>query len=350
MTSFPRKSGDEIDRVLEIGGYAAGYCGRLFARNGHDVVRIENDVHRPAWVSQQALDLYLHPNKRRVRTEDVGLIGELANNADVVIVEVATASEVDELQFDSWDTPVKVAVTPFGRTGPDRDSPATPSTILAMGGYSNLMGDSDRAPLTLPGHYVEFQAGGFAFAAANACRIARASDSIDIGMLEVLMALSQFTTVMWTCANEIRSRHGNDFWSVVPTNLFRCRDGWVYFNIVPGFWDAFTVLLEKPELTLDERFKSNERRKANRDDIHEITQEVMSGLTREEIQRRATECRLPMGAVLSLSEVLRNEHLAQRAMWETVQDEQGCTVQGPRVGWRIHGASSMDLKLSAVQT
>ena len=34
-----------MDRVLEIGGFAAGYCGRLFVQGGAEVVRIESAQH-----------------------------------------------------------------------------------------------------------------------------------------------------------------------------------------------------------------------------------------------------------------------------------------------------------------
>ena len=212
-----------MDRVLEIGGYAAGFCGRLFAQRGFEVVRVESPAAMPAWVSQQAMNLYLHAGKRRLQTTDPGLIAELAARADVVVAEAADADAVDALGIDDWRTPVKVAITPFGRSGPKRNWQATPHVLLAMGGYTNLMGDQGRAPLSLPGHYVEFQSGGFAFAVANACRLGDERNSIDIGMLEVVMALSQFTTVMWHCSGVVRSRHGSDFWSVVPTNLFPVR-------------------------------------------------------------------------------------------------------------------------------
>ena len=72
--------------------------------------------------------------------------------------------------------------------------------------HSNVMGDPGRAPLTLPGYFAEFQSGGLAYTAANACRLADQSSRIDIGMLEVVMAMSQFTTVLWHCAGTIRSR------------------------------------------------------------------------------------------------------------------------------------------------
>ena len=210
-----------MDRVLEVGGYAAGFCGRLFVQTGQEVVRIEPAQPPPAWASQPAMDLYLNAGKRRLRTDDPALIAELAARADAVVAEAESADALAALGFDDWASPVKAAITPFGRTGPKRNTPATPHTLLAMGGYTNLMGDPDRAPLSLPGHYVEFQSGGFAFAAASACRLAKQASSIDIGMFEVVMALSQFTTVMWHCGGVVRSRHGSDFWSVVPTNLFR---------------------------------------------------------------------------------------------------------------------------------
>ena len=329
-------SSPAVDRVLEIGGYAAGYCGRLFAQCGHEVVRVDAPTAAPAWASQQALDLYLHPGKRRVCTADSHLLAELAGCADVVVAEAESADAVEELGLDDWPAPVKVAITPFGRTGPKRNWQATPHVLLAMGGYTYLMGDADKAPLSLPGHYVEFQSGGFAFAAANACRLANETNSVDIGMLEVVMALSQFTTVMWHCGGVVRSRHGSDFWSVVPTNLFRCADGWVYINIVPTFWDAFTVFLARPELALDERFAGNEKRMANRDALHAIIAESLAPRTKADIARGAEECRIPLGVVQSFDDVLADPHLAERGVWQRLEATKGA-VRSPRRPWHVHG-------------
>lgn len=283
------------------------------------------------------MDVYLHAGKRRLRTNDAALIAALADRADVVVVEADGADAVAALGFDAWRAPVKAAITPFGRTGPKRNAPATPHTLLAMGGYTNLMGDPDRAPLSLPGHYVEFQSGAFAFAAANACRLAKQENSIDIGMLEVVMALSQFTTVMWHCGGVVRSRHGSDFWSVVPTNLFRCADGWVYINIVPTFWDPFSVFLERPELLLDERFGTNEKRMQNRDALHALIAEAMAPLSKAVIQERATDCRIPIGVVQTFDDVLADAHLAERRVWQRIERAGGAAVRSPRPSWRIHG-------------
>ncbi len=325
-----------MDRVLEIGGFAAGFCGRLFTQSGYEVVRIESGAVEPAWVRSEAMSLFLHPGKRRVRTDDPALIADLAAHADVVVAEARDADGLDALGFDDWTTPVKCAITPFGRTGPKRNWQATPNVLLAMGGYSNLMGDPDRAPLSLPGHYVEFQSGGLAFTAANACRLADERNAIDIGMLEVVMSLSQFTTVMWHCNRVIRSRHGSDFYSVVPSNLFRCADGWIYMNIVPTFWDPFTVFLERPELAIDERFVTNEKRMRNRDALHDLIADALAPLSRAQIEQRVDECRIPVGVVQTFDEVLADPHLAVRDMWQTVETAGGRSLRSPRPSWRIN--------------
>ena len=72
-----------MDRVLEVGGYAAGFCGRLFAQCGAEVARVEAAPAAPAWVGDEAMDPHLHGGKRRLQTEDAGLIAEFADRADV---------------------------------------------------------------------------------------------------------------------------------------------------------------------------------------------------------------------------------------------------------------------------
>ena len=337
---------EHTTRVLEIGNFAAGYAGRLFAHAGCDVVRIEPERRKACWVSERAMDLFLHHDKRRVSTFDQELIANLANRADVVIVDGESADEINSVGFENWQTPIKVAITPFGLTGPDRNRAATNATILALGGYTNLMGDPERAPLTLPGHYVDFQSGCYAYTAASACLLGNRADTIDIGMLEVIMSLSQFTTAMWTCGRMVRSRHGNDFWSVVPTTLFRCKDGWVYINIVPQFWDPFTTCIDLPELTLDPRFTTNGLRMTNRDALHEIIAKAFIQWTRSEIQHRAEMARIPLGAVLTFPEVLSDPHLEARNFWQRIWYNDGDSVVSPRPPFVMPGIDRDDVALT----
>ena len=333
-------------RVLEVGGYAAGYAGRLFVRAGFDVLRLETEA-PPAWASAEAMTSFLHAGKQRLRQPDQ--LAALAASVDIVICEGARGQDLLALGFDDWETRVKTAITPFGRTGPKSDWLATPSTLYAMGGYTYLMGDAGRAPLTLPGHYLEFQTGAVAYSTAMAAHLHASRVSADIGMLETLMSLSQFTTVMWHCAGEIRERHGSDFWSVAPSDLYRCKDGWVYCNVVPTFWDPFIALLGVPELVVDPRFETGDSRKAHRQELKQIIATAMLTLTRAELDERAETYRVPMGVVRTLDQVLVEAHLEARAFWETVTAENGSPVRSPSIPFRIEGRPSSSFGVGEVR-
>lgn len=323
-------------KVLEIGGYAAGYCGRLFARQGAEVTRLELEATPPAWASSAAMRTFLHAHKKNVTLKSAVEVREHASAFDVVICEADSADAIFELGFDDWQADIKVAMTPFGRTGPKRNWQATPSTLLAMGGYTFLMGDPGRAPLNLPGHYLEFQTGTIAYSAAMASFYAGQPDVLDVSMLETVLSLTQFTHVRWHCARDIRQRHGNDFYFVVPSNLFKTQDsGWVYINIVPAFWDAFVVFIEKPELLIDERFETNDLRIKHRHELYQMAVDVFASWTTDECIRRAEAARIPLGVVLTFSDVLKDPHLASRAFWESaVCDDVEIVL--PRGGYQLH--------------
>lgn len=315
-------------RVLEIGGLAAGFCGRLFQHAGADVVRVDIPA-LDSWVSEEAIDIFLHQGKRRVAGEATSLVRDLAAAADVVVIEGAPAL-IDQLGWHDLPTDVRVAITPFGLTGPLKDWQATASTLLAMGGYTYIMGDPDRPPLTLPGHYVQYQAGQHAYIAANALLLeGDTHQSADVSMWETVLSLSQFTTVLWTSRGEIRKRHGSDFGLLYPINLFPCADGWFHVNVVPTFWSAFTKMLDLPELELDSRFFEPALRRENKAALDDIIIEQLSNCTCEEIMQRGEASRVPTGILQSLPEVLDDPHLADRGF---LIDRNGIRV--PDVAYR----------------
>ena len=329
-----------MDKVLEVGGHSARYCGRLFVQTGHSVTRV-NSLSKPGWASDLAMDLYLDAGKTFLDS----MRRDVVDSSDVIIVEADSADEAINLGIEDLKDSIVVAITPFGLTGPKRNWRATPSTLLAMGGYTQLMGDEGRMPLTLPGHYVEFQAAQYAYTAATACLFSGEKKLIDVSMYETLLSLSQFTTVMWTCSKMIRGRHGSDFYWVVPSNLFECSDGWVYINIVPTFWDALALFLDKPELTLDERFSDNTLRMTNREAIHEIVASVLIDWNKQYVRERATSFRIPAGVVQTFDEVLKDEHLRTRDFWQTVEDEDGAMYLSPSLPFRIDKSDRPKLKL-----
>ena len=309
-------------RILEIGdNKAAGYCGRLFSLNGSEVIRVDLPTLTEASSIEKARDIYLHAGKKRVCIEyrqDAGqsLLTRLASECDMVISDLSPI-ELDEIDWETLPTKLRVSITPFGRDGPYRTWKASGSTLLAMGGYTNLMGDEGREPLTLPGNYAEYQAGQYAYTAALACTTYKSGcRNIDVSVLETVLSLSQFTTVMWTCQGVIRSRHGNRFGSLHPISLYPCKDGSVFINIVPDFWPNLVDMLGKPELLEDERFNTSPGRVENYKALDAIIIEAFSRQTMSELlESGQRKYRLPIGEVMTMEQVLSDEHLNLRHYW-----------------------------------
>ena len=330
-----------MTRVLELGGFAAGFCGRLFVHAGAEVVRVDGAVSpvTDAWVSERAMEIFLHSGKRRVSFTDLLTLRRLAADVDVVVTE-GMPEQLEALGWDSLDG-IRVAITPFGMTGPRRQWHASASVLLAMGGHTYLMGDPGTAPLTLPGHYTEYQSGQYGYIAAAACLHAIGKSgasprrSIDISMLETLLSLSQMTTVMWTCSGKVRKRHGSNFGVLYPANLFPCADGWFHITATPRFWGAFTRMLERPDLEHDPRFATGPARNENQDALDEIIFEALGQKTRAEIQRLGELARVPTGALKDLDEVLVDPHLSEREFWRTVDG-----IRVPSLGFRFRDERS----------
>ncbi len=329
-------------RVLEFGpGRAAAYCGKLFALWGADVLRIEPTRPSDAQTSatEQALQLHLHANKRIMpldygTPEGCAALVDWMLASDIVVTDESPAV-LDALGWQvlgECDGPTAlVSITPFGLSGPYRHWQATDASLLALGGYSFLMGDPGRAPLTVPGNYVSYQAGQFAYVAARAVELSASSGMrprmIEVSMLETVASLSQFTTLMWTYRGRIRSRHGNHWEDIHPISLYPCRDGWFEVNVVPGFWPAFTEMLGQPQLRDDPRFATNEARMQHKSELDEIIVAALGHYSVDEIldlgQRRF---RVPTGALRRMSDLLDDPHLAERGLWQPMEIEPGKTV------------------------
>ncbi len=319
-------------RILEVGdNHAAGYAGKLFARWGADVIRVDAADRQPAYphrAEHTAVDLYLHAGKTRIAIDyhkPAGrqLLDRLAAKVDILITDLGATDleRLDWARLGGPDLKIRTAITPFGMDGPRRNWMATSNVLLAMGGLTFLMGDADRAPLTMPGRYIFYQSGQYAYAAALACHRLRPTDAqtIDVSMYEVALSLHQFTTVMWTFGDNIRSRHGNDFGVLHPITMYPCKDGWFAVNADPGFWSAFATMLGRPELAEDPRFADNPGRVKHRLELDALVDEQLGGRTRREILELGQRvARVPTGILTTPGELLEDPHLNERNFWQTL--------------------------------
>ncbi|MBM3140173.1 MAG: CoA transferase [Chloroflexi bacterium] len=317
-------------RVLELSDRddAAAYCAKLFGRWGAEVVRVQP----PGPPPDRALEIYLHGGKRRVvldwRDEvQRPQLDALAAGCDVLVTD-APARDLERfrlLELGGEAGPaVRVSITPFGLSGPYRDFEATAAALLALGGYTYLMGDPGRAPLTMPGSYAYYQAATYAYFAALAAYRAGARGStprtIEVSVLECLISLHQATDTMWTHGGAVRARHGNRFGNQPTLTLLPCADGWVGFSVGQDFWSPLALMIGHPEFAaLDHPWASPERRLADSDAVEDAVREALREWTRERVYREGQETwRVPVGYAVSLGELLEDRHLAARRFWRPV--------------------------------
>jgi crotonobetainyl-CoA:carnitine CoA-transferase CaiB-like acyl-CoA transferase len=332
-------------RVLELSNSegAAAYAGKLFQRWGAEVIKIE----RPGRAEpRRHEDLYLNGGKRRVRLNvgderERSAIERLAAEADVLLSDypVADLDALGVLSLGGEPGPmVRVSITPFGLSGPYREFEATSSTLLALGGYTWLMGDPGRAPLTMPGNYVLYQAGTYAYLTALAELLAgrRQPVSIEVSMLECLASLHQFTDTMWQFGEVVRSRHGNRWENLCPTTLLPSADGWYGINILLDFWFPFAQMIGRGDLAAEGPLANNAGRMEQQDLVESIITKALWDVPKKQLFREGQEAwRVPIGYAASLQELLDDPHLGARSFWRGV--EAGPQVVVPGSPFRVEG-------------
>jgi len=337
-------------RVLELSDReeAAAFAAKLFRRWGAEVIKLESPGRA---APPPAADIAVNGGKRRVRLDlaaegDRAAIERLAATADIVLTDhpVAALDAYRVLDFGAGSNAIRVSITPFGLDGPYRDWPATPSTLLALGGYTWLMGDPGRAPLTMPGNYVAYQAGTYAYLAALAALLGgRQAGTVEVSMLECLASLHQFTDTMWRFEGITRSRHGNRWENLCPTTLLPSADGWYGVNILQNFWFPFAHWIGHPEAAAEGPWATNAGRMADQDAVEEATVKALWDVPRREIFRAGQESwRVPVGFAASLQEVLEDPHLGERESWRETRGIGGEALRVPGSPYRFVGEEAPD--------
>ena len=331
-------------RVLDLSdGVAGGYCGKLFADYGADVIKVEppsgdptrrqgpfphGRPHREAG----ALWLYLGTNKRSV-TLDISqptgqrLFRRLVEDANVV-VESFPPGHLNslELGFQALRSIkrriVLVSVTPYGQSGPKAGWRATNLTSFASGGQMSLTGDPGREPLVNAGYQAEYQAGLQAFAAAAvAAHQADATEvpqHVDISAQECMASALELYLPWWAyLKRDISKRGGNVLSSMV--GVFPTADGHIGLHIMPRNWPWFARAMDREDLIDDPRFRDNYSRLRHNDELMAIVCAWAAGQKAKEVYRQAGAARVPIAFVHTLADLLESEQLEAREYFQEVE-------------------------------
>jgi crotonobetainyl-CoA:carnitine CoA-transferase CaiB-like acyl-CoA transferase len=335
-------------------GIAGGYCTKILADGGAEVVKIEPPEGDPVrrWSASGAeiqdgddgaLFQYLGASKRSVVADpgvdaDLTRVRDLLEGSDAVVW--SPGSRLADLEGFHPSALVRnhpylavTSITPFGLAGPWRDRTATEFTLQAWsGGVIGLgRGDPDRAPVFVGGQVGAWLAGAYAAVGTMVSRMRddamRAGEIIDVSMLEALVMCMTYYPVTFF---DVTGRPFRGRRSIVTPGVGAAKDGMIAVGVGTGqHWLDFCAMVGHPEW-MDDRALFRERAHL----APEIDRWFASH-TVDEIRDLATAFRLPNAPIANGATLPHLDHFEARRSF--VANPRGGFVQ-PVPPYRMHPA------------
>ncbi len=211
----------------------------------------------------------------------------------------------------------------------------TEFTLMALGGLLDIVGDPQRQPLRLGGHQLAYSAGLAAYAGLVAGLLRRPAPEVArVALLDVAVWINWKSAASVACLGETSTRAGR----AAEWPVLRCADGYVAMVYQPADWPALCRLSGDPRLH-EARFADAASRRANAPALAEIIEASLGALTRRELQGKAMEMRLPLGAVWSLAELHEDPQLLARGFLAEAAFGAGMPLTVPRLPVLWNGAA-----------
>ena len=328
-------------RVIEMGRTAAtGFCGKLLAEMGLDVVIVEpNEGHNLRTAAPcaklktgetvSALWLYLAGGKRSIALDlqdaaDRAVLDNLVAAADLVIHDLPErAARNENLAFETLRAIrpgiVVATITPFGNTGPYADATCERPVGLCARRPSlrHRFGRSRTfAPVTATSLHFSpaYLAATTALASLLRTRHDGVARFVEISQQEALTGALDTTVNRYTYAGVTRTRHGNRIQERSPlTDIYRTKDGYFLICVYTEVqWRAFCAMLDRIDWLENPALATLAGRVANGSMIEAAMNAWFGARTSHEALADCQRYRLPSCIASAVPELLRDPQLLAR--------------------------------------
>ncbi|MBN1256039.1 MAG: CoA transferase [Deltaproteobacteria bacterium] len=354
-------------RVLDLTDEKGFLCGKILGDLGADVIKVE----RPGGDTARNIAPFYHDtpdpekslhwfafnaSKRGVTLniedpEGQDLFKKLSDTADFIIESFPPGyMEKQGLGYSALSTRnpklIMTSITPFGQTGPYKDRKASEIVIMAMGGMTDINGDSDRPPLRLYLDQAYYLASSYAAAGtllALHCRYAAGKgQQVDVSIYECVVRANYREPIRWEYTQMLTSRMGNLFarGGRAYRQLWPCKDGYVTWLLMPDNvkpvrafvewmkeegaagrwgemnWDEVSLLKWSPE---------------EQDALTKAIADFIATHTVKELEKASIQRGLLLSPVNSVDLVAEDEQLLARGDWKKIEHpELGATFNYSR--------------------
>ena len=346
-------------RVLELGSLIAGpFCGRVLADFGAEVLKVEppgagDPLRTWSFVTEHGSlwSMVQSRNKQSVsvdlRTpEGRELVRKLAGQCQVLI-ENFRPGRLEEwgLGYDDLakDNPalVMVRISGFGQTGPYSHRPGFGNIAEAMGGIRYITGWPDRPPLRVGLSIGDGIAALYAtIGTLLALRVAEQTGTgqvVDVALSESVFSMLESIVPEYGYDGRVRERTGNILGGSAPSNTYPTADGrWLAIGANgDGIFRRFSAAIGRPELVTDERFATNQARRANVEALDALIAEWTSGRSLDDAMAVLEEADVPAGPVYSVQDIAEDPQYQAREMLVDLPDDRLGHVLMPGVAPRL---------------
>jgi itaconate CoA-transferase len=220
-------------------------------------------------------------------------------------------------------------VSGFGTTGPYASKKAYDLLVQGEAGLVSITGP-DATPSRVGISLADISAGMYAYSAVLTALLARRDSDrgsvLDISLFDSLAEWMGFPMYHTAYSGRSLPRSGPDHASIAPYGPFGTADGRRVILAVQNAreWGRFCAdVLQRPNLTNDERYRTNELRVRHRPALHAAIDEVLGRLSTEEVIDRLETAGIAHARMNSMAEFLGHPQLTARGRWTEIGSEVG---------------------------
>lgn len=219
---------------------------------------------------------------------------------------------------------IYASITGYGQTGPYAKRAGYDVVIEAEAGLMHITGHPDPSPPAKVGvALTDLTTGLYAKSAILAALLSRSQTGkgcwLDINLFESQLSSLANIASNYLVAGKEASRHGTSHPSVVPYQVFECKDGWLMIGA--GNESQFKKLctaLSIPGISSDPRFSTNSQRVKHRDILIPLLTDALKLHTRSALLSILEHTGIPHGPINSIAETFAHPQAEAREVVVTV--------------------------------
>ena len=355
-------------RVLEIGDAAAlAYAGKLLAKFGADVVKIElpsgDDSRRRIPLSDEpapdvdgALHRWINNSKRSVVQDwvnDPQGLNQFLDAADVVLSALPardTAASDAGVSSDEGAALlpehlratrphlIVAHVSDFGPDGPLASWRGGELILYALSGLLAASGPYDRPPLAHGTGVAWYTAGAAMAVGVLVAHWERARSGhgqiLDVAALDAMVGAQAALPFLVSFSGVSGRRAGKHL--RIDLGLLPCADGYIASVIGRDGWERLVALLDEPEL-LQDRYLDRTTRVLHMPDAVDVVLRRLAQEPRDHWFHGAQALRMPFAKVQTAADLAECPQLNDRGYFITVDGADGRHVRMPARPFLMHG-------------